>query len=343
MNIKKTTFGVLSSGKKARLYTLKAGDLRLSLTDFGAAWTSLVVPSRTQGKADVLLGFPTLEGYTRQGPYLGATIGRFANRIGGGAFSLGGVPFSLFLNEKKASLHGGRRGFDKRLWKAETFQETDGAFVCFSLESPDGDEGFPGRVKVVVSYGLTKANELIADYRAEADQDTPINLTNHAYFNLAGEGAGSILDHELQLNASSYLEVDGDLIPTGAFLPTAGGPFDFSERKALRPGAEAAGGGYDHCFVIDGDAGELRHCAEVFEPRSGRSMRVFTTQPALQLYTGNMLHALAGKAGSVYDAHAGFCLETQHLPDSPNRPEFPSAIFGPSRPYHERSVFRFDW
>ncbi|GHV75754.1 aldose 1-epimerase [Spirochaetia bacterium] len=345
MNIRKQTFGVLSSGKKVRLYTLKAGGLSLSISTLGATWTSLRVPSRRTGTQDVLLGYSTLAPYASPKNYLGVTIGRFGNRIGGAQFTLNGKTYHLYKNDGDNSLHGGRRGFDKLLWKAEPYEEKDGVFVRFELDSPDGDEGYPGNLKAVVCYGLTKSRELIADYQARVDAESPVNLTNHAYFNLAGEGRGDILDHEVQIHGSSYVEVDAGLIPTGKLIPVAGGPFDFTAPKPI--GRDFAG--YDHCFVLDGgptgphEPGKLRPCAGVFEPKSGRTMRVLTTQPGVQFYTGNFLDALVGKEGSLYNRHDGFCLETQHLPDSPNRPEFPSCIFGPGRDYHERAIFSFDW
>ena len=339
MKINKETFGLLSNGKKVFLYTLKAGDLKLCLSSFGATWTSLFVPARTGGDADVLLGYSGLDGYLANQPFLGVTVGRFANRIGGGAFSLDGTKYQLEKNDGGNTLHAGRRGFDKALWKSEAYEESGGVYVRFELESPDGDGGFPGNLKATVIYGVNKSNEVVARYEAKADAPTPINLTNHAYFNLAGDGAGSIASHEVCLHSSSYVEIDKNLIPTGKLIPVRDSPFDFRERKpALRDCAD----GYDHCFTIDGDVGKLRPCAEVFEPDSGRTMKVFTTQPGVQFYTGNMLVDVPGKAGAVYTRHSGFCLETQHFPDSPNRPDFPSCIFGPDRSYSEKSVFSFE-
>jgi len=225
------------------------------------------------------------------------------------------------------------------LWKSTAYRDSKGVFVRFELESPDGDGGFPGNLKAVVTYGLSKSNEIIARYEAKADAPTPVNLTNHAYFNLEGEGSASVASHELRLHSSSYVEVDDALIPTGRLIPVRDSPFDFRKRKPfLRDCAE----GYDHCFTIDGDPGKLRPCAEVFEPVSGRIMKVSTTQPGVQFYTGNMLTGIPGKAGSIYAKHTGFCLETQHFPDSPNRTEFPSSIFAPGRNYHEKSVFAFE-
>jgi aldose 1-epimerase len=339
MKIGKKTFGVLSNGKKVVLYTLKAGDLRLSLSSLGAAWTSLELPSRNGGTVDVVLGYSTLEGYLANTTYQGVTVGRFANRIGGGAFSLNGTKHQLDTNDGEHTLHGGRRGFDKRLWKSDAYEDSVGVFVRFELESPDGDGGFPGNLKAVVTYGLSKSNEIIASYEAQADAPTPISLTNHAYFNLAGEGQGTILNHKASLNASSYLAIDGQYIPTGEVVPVKDTPFDFRNRKPI--GRDLPPQGYDHCFIVDGEPGKLRPCAEVIEPDSGRSMKVFTTQPGIQVYTGNLLSGISGKNGSVYAKHAGFCLETQHFPDSPNRKDFPSCIFGPDRDYSEKSIFSF--
>ena len=347
MKITKKTFGVLCTGKKVHLYTLKAGELSLSLSTLGAAWTSLLVPSREKGKDDILLGFSSFDGYVNN-KFYGVTVGRFANRIGGSKFSLGGKEYQLYRNNGKNSLHGGRVGFSKHNWKAEAYEERDGIFVRFELKSPDGDEGYPGNLKAVVSYGLTKSNELVADYEAKLDAPSPVNLTNHAYFNLAGEGRGiNVLSTELKLYCSSYVEVDDALIPTGKILPTESSPLDFKNRKPIgrdiKALAGSAAGGYDHCFVVNGEEGKLRPFAEVYEPFTGRSMRGFTTQPGVQLFTGNNISAMPGKIGSVYEQFAGFCLETQHFPDAPNRPEFPSAIFGPDRDYHEKAVFAFDW
>jgi aldose 1-epimerase len=352
MKINKKTFGFLSNGKKVSLYILKAGDLKLVLTDFGATWTSLYVPSKQGQKDDVLLGYSGLEGYLQNKTYFGVTVGRFANRIRGAAFSLNGASYSLDVNDGVNTLHGGLRGFDKLLWNAEAYEENEGVFVRFELESPDGDGGYPGRLQAAVSYGLTKSNEIIANYEAKADAPTPVNLTNHAYFNLAGEGRGTILSHELCLHSSSFVEINEQLMPTGKLAPVRDSPFDFRTRKSIcrdlraefgGSGGPAAPEGYDHCFVVDGEPGKLRPCAEVYEPLSGRSMKVFTTQPGVQLYTGNMLTGVPGKQGSCYTKHTGFCLETQHFPDSPNQSGFPSCIFGPGNDYHEKSVFAFDW
>jgi aldose 1-epimerase len=348
MKILKKTFGVLANGKKVHLYTLKAGDLSFSVMTQGATWTSLIVPSRSGRQDDVLLGFSNFAGYCGRGGATGITVGRFANRIGGASFTLDGHVFNLEKNDGENSLHGGRRGYDKLLWKAEAYKEKDGVFVRFELESPDGDGGYPGNLKAAVSYGLTKSNELIANYEAKSDARTPVNLTNHAYFNLAGEGNGTIHAHELQLNSSHILEVDKALIPSGKLLPVDGTPYDFRSPKPIGRDMEAAirggaPGGYDHCYTVDGDNGKLRPCAELREGTSGRTMRILTTQPGVQLYTGNNLKEHVGKIGSVYNIHSGVCLETQHFPDAPNQSGFPDAIFGPGRDYHEKAVFAFSW
>ena len=349
MKISEKKFGMLSNGKKVKLFTLAAGDLKLSLTNFGAAWTSLLVPSGKNGKADVLLGFSTLDGYLNNGPYFGATVGRFANRIKNARFMLGENTYNLDKNDGENSLHGGRRGFDKLLWEAEMYEEREGVFVRFELESPDGDRGYPGTLKAVVCYGLTKSNEIIASYEASVDKPCPINLTNHAYFNLAGEGEGDILSHEVCLYSSSYVEIDDRCIPTGRLLPVQNTAFDFTTQKRINADMKPAYGGngtldgYDHCFVVDGEPGKLRPCAMVIEPISGRAMKVFTTQPGVQFYTGNMLSGLSGKPGSCYAKHTGFCLETEHFPDSPNQSGFPYSIFGQGKTYHEKTVFAFDW
>jgi aldose 1-epimerase len=345
LKITEKKFGVLYNGKKVNLYTLKAGDLSLTLTNFGATMVSLFVPSQRFPKEDVLLGYSTLDGYTSNTPFLGASIGRFGNRIGGAQFSLDGNTYNLYKNDGEHTLHGGRRGFDKRIWNAESYEENDGVFVRFELESPDGEEGFPGNLNAVICYGLTKSNELIIDYKATVDKKCPINLTNHAYYNLAGEGKGDILGHEMLIHASRYVEVNSNLIPTGNTPSILGGAFDFTARKVVGKDIEQTGGGYDHCYILDAanNDGTLKACAEVFEPVSGRSMKVLTTQPGVQFYSGNFLNNERGKLGSIYGKRTGFCLETQHLPDSPNQPNFPPCIYGPGKDYHEKALFGFDW
>ena len=351
MQIKEKTFGILSNGKKVKLYTLSAGDLKFSLTDFGATWTSLLLPSRNGGKDDVLLGYSALDGYLDNEPYIGVTVGRFANRIKDASFSINEKKFYLEANDGNNTLHSGNCGFDKRLWASEAYEEKEGVFVRFEIDSFDGDGGFPGNLKAVVTYGLTKSNEIIADYKATVDALCPVNITNHAYFNLAGERKGNILSHEVVLHCSSYVEVDRKNIPTGKLISVKGntsaaGNFDFLKRRRIDFCNRK---GYDHCFVVDGSVSvlqgekeKLRPCAEVYEPDSGRVMKVFTTQPGVQFYTGNHLNNVKGKFGSRYVKHSGFCLETQHFPDTPNQSAFPQCVAGPKNDYNENSIFAFD-
>jgi aldose 1-epimerase len=354
MKVTKTAFGTLSDGREVFIYTLEAGDISLSISSFGATWTSLLVPAKNGGKDDILLGYSTLERYIHNTGSMGITVGRFANRVSGGVFSLGGKTHTLYKNDGNNSLHGGRVGFGARLWKAESYTENGGAYVRFELESPDGDEGYPGNLKVAAIYGVNASNEISALYEAHVDTLCPLNFTNHAYFNLSGEGTGNILDHQLKLYAVSYIAVDENLIPTGKYSPVANSPFDFREAKPIGRDFEAAcggdvkavGKGYDHCFALDGwKEGEkkLLPCAEVHDPASGRTLKLSTTQPGVQFYSGNFLDGVAGKPGSVYLKNYGFCLETQHFPDSPNRKEFPNAYFGPGRDYEERAVFSLGW
>jgi aldose 1-epimerase len=341
MEIKKKLFGILSNGKKVKLYTLKAGDIKFSLTNYGAAWTSLILPSRNGIYDDVLLGYPGFEGFVNNAQFYGVTVGRFANRIKSASFSLNGKTYRLAANDGENNLHSGPYGFDKILWKSEAYEENEGVYVRFETESPDGDCGFPGKLTAVVCYGLTKSNEIISDYQVKVEIPCPVNLTNHAYFNLAGERNGSILSHEVILYSSSYVEVDDKCIPTGKILPVKNSPFDFLNRRRIDANFGFLNG-YDHCFVIDGEPGKLRPCADVLEPSSGRTMKVFTTQPGVQFYTGNHINTI-GKQGMRYVKHSGFCLETQHFPDTPNQSGFPSCIAGPGKDYNEKAIFAFSW
>ncbi|HAE22811.1 MAG TPA: galactose-1-epimerase [Spirochaetaceae bacterium] len=341
MGITKKIFGVLGNGEEAELYTLSYGDVSLSISNYGGTIISLVLPSRSGRRDDVVLGYSTLGSYMNNYPYFGATIGRFANRIALGRFAIDGRIYTLDKNNGPNTLHGGFKGFDKYVWEAEAYEENGNGYLRLTLESPDGDEGYPGKLRAVVTYGLEEGYRLSANYFATVDAPCPINLTNHAYFNLKGEGRGDVLGHELELYASAYLPVSASLIPTGALEKTAGGPFDFSERKAMGRDMDGTGGGYDHCFAVDGTIGTLRPCAAVYEAESGRSMQLSTTQPGVQFYSGNFLDGIAGKRGSIYGKHAGFCLETQHYPDSPNQAGFPSCVYGPGRDYSERAEYSF--
>jgi aldose 1-epimerase len=299
------------------------------------------VPDRAGKRADVTLGFDELERYTKPHPCFGCIAGRFANRIGQARFELDGRTYTLAKNNGAHHLHGGTRGFDKRNWKAEP--QADDA-VRLTYTSPDGEEGYPGTLQVAVTYKLSADDKLSIAYEATTDKPTVLNLTSHTYWNLAG--AGDVLGHELRLNAGHVTEVDAGLIPTGRYLTVARTPLDFTAAKPVGrdiAGLKAEGlpGGYDHNFVIDAKPGELALAAEVREPASGRTMRVLTTQPGVQLYTANHLKDVAGRSGQSYGPHAGLCLETQHFPDSPNHPNFPSAVLRPGETFRSLTVYEF--
>jgi len=336
-----SSFGRLPDGTPIELYTLQNGDgLVAKITNYGTIITELHVPDRLGRLGDVVLGFSSLERYLRGHPYFGCTVGRVANRIAKGRFTLDGKVYPLAVNNGPNHLHGGIRGFDKVAWTAEPL---DGAAVRFSYTSPDGEEGYPGTLQVEVTMALTEANELSIDYTATTNQPTPINLTNHSYFNLAG--AGDILGHELTIAAGHYTPPDADSIPTGQIKPVKGTPFDFTSPKPI--GArffqiESRPVGYDHNYVLDSGGKELAMAARVFEPGSGRVMEVYTTEPGVQLYTANYFDGtLTGKNGIIYKRHSAFCLETQHYPDSVNQAQFPSTILRPGQTYRQTTTHRF--
>jgi aldose 1-epimerase len=340
MPITKRQFGTLCDGAEVTLYKLESGGLSASIMDYGATLVSLLIPDGRGGREDLLLGFSTFPPYAAKHPYFGSTVGRFANRIAGGRFALDGREYALAVNSGENHLHGGLKGFHSYLWESEAFESGGCPRLRLSRTSPDGEEGYPGRVEVEVVFGLDPDGSLPIVYRATSDAETIVNLTNHAYFNLAGEGRGTIVDHELRLDCSRYLPVSSSLIPTGEIAPVAGGGFDF--RKAKRIGKDMAQlGGYDHCFAIDGYGSGLREFAEVVEPLTRRRMTVATTLPGVQFYTGNFLSGILGKRGSVYDKHSGFCLETEFFPDSPNRPEFPSCRVSPGQIWEHTTLYRF--
>jgi aldose 1-epimerase len=343
MQVSKSTFGTTAGGQRVDLYTcVNAQGLVMKIMNYGAIVVELRTPDRHGKLENITLGFPTLDGYLGKHPYFGATVGRYANRIALGKFTLDGTSYSLAQNNGPNHLHGGIVGFSHALWDAEPVQTQDRVGVRFTYTSPDGEEGYPGTVTATVVYTLTNENELRIEYTATTDKATPINLTNHAYWNLAGAGQGTILDHELMLAADTYLPVDATLIPTGELASVAGTPFDFTSPQRIGARIGQVTGdppGYDHCFVLRGQKGALELAARVRHAGSGRTMEVFTTQPGVQFYTGNFLDS--GPAGGGYSRHAGFCLETQHYPDSPNRPEFPSVVLRPGATYHEITVHKF--
>jgi aldose 1-epimerase len=338
-------FGHTQDGEAVPIFTLtNERGLRARVTAWGAGLVEMHVPDRAGALADVTLGFDRLDGYLARHPHFGVTTGRFANRIAHGKFTLDGVAYTLARNSGPNHLHGGARGFDQRLWKAEPRLAEDA--VRFTYTSPDGEEGFPGTLAVAVTYTLTAADELRLDYEATTDRPTVVNLTNHAYWNLAGAGVGDILGHELRLHASRFVPVDAHCIPTGGTAAVAGGPMDFRRAKTIaRDFALMTGepGGYDHNFVLDAVAdGTLAPAAELYEPASGRVLEIATTEPGIQLYTGNYLDgSVVGKGGVAYAKNAGLCLETQHFPDAPNQPDFPSTVLRPGAVFRSTTVHRF--
>lgn len=317
------------------------------VADYGGALLSLRVPDREGRLADVVLGFDRLEGYLAGNFYVGAIVGRYANRIAGGRFTLDGVEYRLAANNGGNHLHGGVRGFDKVTWGARPLQVRGGSALELTYVSPDGEEGYPGELRVRVVYTLTDENELRIDYGATTDRSTVVNLTAHPYFNLAGEGSGPVLGHLLTVYADSFLPIGANSIPTGELRPVAGTPFDFTSPTAIGARIDADdeqlkyARGYDHTFVVRGRAGALRPAARGEETTTGRVLEVLTTEPGAHLYTGNFLDTVAGKSGRPYGPRAGFCIETQHYPDSPNKPDFPPTVLRPGDVYASATVYRF--
>ncbi len=339
MHIEERVFGASSTGIESRLFTLTDGDFSVALTDFGASWVSAICPSKSGEKADLLLGFSTCQEYERSYHYFGATVGRYANRIGGAGFSIDGKRYELDKNNGQHCLHGGRMSWDKRIWHSQILD--DG--IMFSLSSPDGDCGFPGSMRVSVSYHLKEGHELLIEYEAQTEAPSPINMTNHAYFNLSGEGSGLILDHILSLKASRYLEIDESTLPSGRLLDVADSPLDFLKPKRVGSEIMKLPVSYDHCMVIDKREGEFLEFARLEDPESGRSLKVATDQPGVQLYSGAYLGPRRAKNGHAYPSLSGMCLETQDFPDAPNRPEFPQTILRPGMSYQRKTVYSFGW
>ncbi len=340
-------FGKTPEGAAVKIYTLTNDQgLEAKITNYGGIVVSLKTPDRKGAMADIVLGSDTLDDYVNSpSPYFGALIGRYGNRIGHARFTLDGVEYKLAANNGANSLHGGKRGFNKVVW---TPRELPDAGLELTYLSKDGEEGYPGNLKVTVVYHLTNANELKIDYAATTDKDTVVNLTNHSYFNLKGAGNGDILDHLVMLNADRFTPVDAGLIPTGELRPVAGTPFDF--RKATAVGARIEqndeqlklGKGYDHNWVLNAGRTGANLSARVGEPASGRVMEVITDQPGVQFYTGNFLDgSVKAKGGKTYGHRSGLCLETQHFPDSPNKPNFPSTVLKPGQQFHSTTVYRF--
>ncbi len=343
--VRSDLFGTLN-GKEVFLYTLtnKKGDV-IKLTNYGATIVSIIVPDRNGNKDDITFGYDTFEGYEKGDLYFGKVVGQYANRIAKGKFTVDSIEYSLSLNNGPNTLHGGNTGWHSRLWEAEVLKNTDFPAVKFTYNKPDMEEGFPGNLVAEVVYTWTDDNEIIMDYKVTTDRNTVLNITNHAYFNLHGAGNGDILDHEMMIKASAFTPVDSTLIPTGELRPVEGTPFDFrtphtiGERIGESYDQLILGGGYDHNFVLD-NAEEVD--AVVFDPATGRVLEVITDQPGVQLYTGNFLDGTqTGIGGKVYNYRSGFCLETQHFPDSPNQPAFPSVILTPEEPFLSSTIYRF--
>jgi aldose 1-epimerase len=340
---------ILVNAQKIDSFTLKnRRGMEVKIINFGGTVTSIKVPDRSGKFADVVLGFNNLDDYLKPHPSFGTAVGRFANRIAKGRFTLNGVEYKLAINNGENHLHGGIKGFDDVFWTAEEVNTLAGPGVRLTYLSKDGEEGYPGNLQVTITYTLTQRNELRIDYVATTDKDTVINLTHHSYFNLAGEGNGDILNHRLKLNAASFTPTDAGSIPTGELRRVRGTPFDFLTPHAIGERINQDdeqlkfGNGYDHNFVINGRMGSLRQAAVVTDPSSGRVMEVWTTEPGIQLYTGNFLDGtLVGKSGKAYQRRSGFCLETQHYPDSPNKPNFPTTTLKKGATFKSTTIYRF--
>ncbi|MEJ2354353.1 MAG: galactose mutarotase [candidate division WOR-3 bacterium] len=344
--IQKVEFGKTPDGKTVNLFTIKnANGVELKVSEFGATLVSLKVPDREGNFEDIIQGFDNLEGYIKDNTFQGVTAGRYANRIGKGKFTLDGKEYTLATNDGENHLHGGVEGFGKKVWKGEELKTDEGAGVKFTYLSKDGEEGYPGNLDCTVKYILNNDNELKIVFDTKTDKPTPVNLTNHAYFNLKGEGEGTILDHELKLNAEKYTPVDDGLIPTGEIASVEGTPLDFTEAKKIGADIEKVdkkfSGGYDHNFVLPESGNSLTMVCRVVEPESGRVMEIYTTKPGTQFYSGNFLDGLKGKGGKVYDQHYAFCIEPQYYPDSPNKPNFPSCILRPGEEREEIILYKF--
>lgn len=344
-HVEKKAFGQTADGTAIEAYTAyNAQGASAKFITYGATLAELRVKDRQGKLGDVVLGFDDMPGYLGQHPYFGGTIGRYANRIANGKFTLDGKEYQLATNNGPNSLHGGAIGFNRRVWKGEPINKTDGSGVRFTYLSKDGEENYPGNLNVSVTYILTDTNELKIEYTAETDKDTVLNLTNHSYFNLSGTGSGDILKYVLYLNADSYTPVDATLIPTGEIASVENTPLDF--RKPTAVGARIAEikdiGGYDHNFVLNGKPGTLQIAARVTDPDSGRQMEVWTTEPGIQLYSSIHLNgSIKGKGAVAYGKYGAICLETQHYPDSPNHASFPTAALKPGQHFHSETIYKF--
>jgi len=346
MNIKTESFGKTKEGTEVQLYTLtNQQGVQVKITNYGATVTSIITPDKNGQSGDVVLGFDNVAGYQsdaflKSGPYFGAIVGRYGNRIAKGKFTLDDKTYTLATNNGENHLHGGNKGFDKVVWTAKSLPEQNALQLTYV--SPDGEEGYPGTLTATVTYTLSEDNALKIDYTATTDKATPVNLTNHSYFNLAAGQAPDALGHLLMLPADRYTVVNASLIPTGELRPVAGTAMDFTKPAAIGSRLAQVAGGYDHNYVLTNTAADSKLAATVYEPTSGRYMEVFTTEPGIQFYSGNFLDgSLTGKNNTNYKKHYGFCLETQHFPDSPNQPEFPSTMLRPGETYKTSTSYKF--
>jgi aldose 1-epimerase len=341
MKIKERLFGKLTDAKDVIEYTIEnSSGVSVSLINYGATITSVKLPDRSGRQAEVTLGFDDLNRYVEFHPFFGGIIGRFGNRIAGGSFTIDGKEYTLARNDHDLHhLHGGVKGFHKVFWNAQCFEEDARAGVTFSYVSEDGEEGYPGTLDVKVHYSFNRAGELRIEYYAETDKASPVNLTNHAYWNLSGAGAGTVTTHLLQLNCSRYLPVNQELVPTGEIADVRGTPMDFTEAKQVGRDLNRVKGGYDHCFIIDRSDSGLVRAARLVDPDSGRALEVYTTKPGIQFYSGNFLDGISGRGQEIYNKHDGLCLETEYYPDAVHHAQFPDVILRPGQKYKHTTEF----
>jgi len=342
MNMKKILFGNVD-GRQVFEFTLtNKNGIEVKILNYGGIVTKLIVPDKNGNFEDIVLGYDSLQDYVKDTPYFGAIVGRYGNRIAKGRFTIDGQTYNLACNNGQNHLHGGIKGFDKIVWDAEDFIKPEAAGVVLSYLSSDYEEGYPGNLKVKITYTLTNENELKIDYDAQTDKPTQLNLTHHSYFNLKGEGSGDVLDHQIQILADRFTPVDEGLIPTGELKEVAGSAMDFRTPATIGSRIAQVEGGYDHNYVLNNSDGKMRLVAEVTEPKTGRKMEVYTDQPGIQFYSGNFLDGSnIGKGGKPYKKHFGFCLETQHFPDSPNHANFPSTLLRPGEIYKTQTIYKF--
>ena len=343
MSLEKKNFGATADGKQVDEYTLtNVHGLAVKVITYGGILNSVETPDRQGRMTNITLSLDSLQDYLAGHPFFGAIAGRYANRIAKGKFTLDGTPYTLATNDGPNHLHGGKKGFDKAVWQAEEVRGKDSVGVKLTHFSPDGDEGYPGNLTATIVYSLDNGNELKMEYTATTDKATPLNLTNHTYWNLGGRANGGILEELMTINADHYLPVDDTLIPIGKLAAVKGTPMDFTRPKTIGARIDQVVGGYDHAYVLNQKKpGQLTLAAKIVEPTSGRVMEISTTQPAIQFYTGNFLDGKLQAGGVSYQKHHGFCLETEHYPDSPNQPQFPSTILRPGETYHQVTIHKF--